>query len=212
MWVARVLASYGKNNMWMVWTIGPQPGQPSSSLPACVRGFLSSVGGSVGPKSAAEKAFVDLKGRFSSAPVLVQLDPSSQFIVEVDASDSGVGAVLSQRSAGDKRLHPCAFFSRKLSPAEQNYDVGNRELLAVKLALEEWTLAGRSRDTVCGLHRPQEPGIHPDGQTFQLSSGPVGLVLRPVQFLPRLSSGQQEHQTGCSVQTVWSCGGGISCT
>lgn len=34
-------------------------------------------------------------------------------------------------------LHPCAFFSRKLSPAERNY-VGNRELLAVKMVLEEW--------------------------------------------------------------------------
>ncbi len=36
------------------------------------------------------------------------------------------------------RPHPCAFFSKKLSPAEQNYDIGNRELLAIKLALEEW--------------------------------------------------------------------------
>ena len=35
-------------------------------------------------------------------------------------------------------MHPCAFFSRRLSPTEQNYDVGNRELLAIKLALEEW--------------------------------------------------------------------------
>ena len=58
-------------------------------------------------------------------------------MVEVDASDIGVGAVLSQRATDDK-LHPCAFFSKKLSPAEHNYDVGNRELLAVKLALEEW--------------------------------------------------------------------------
>ncbi|KAI3354114.1 hypothetical protein L3Q82_018667 [Scortum barcoo] len=38
----------------------------------------------------------------------------------------------------DQKLHPCAFFSRRLSPAEKNYDIGNRELLAVKLALEEW--------------------------------------------------------------------------
>lgn len=39
---------------------------------------------------------------------------------------------------GDKpRLHPVAFFSRKLSPAEWNYDIGNYELLAVKFALEE---------------------------------------------------------------------------
>uniref|UniRef100_A0A3P9MH64 Gypsy retrotransposon integrase-like protein 1 n=2 Tax=Oryzias latipes TaxID=8090 RepID=A0A3P9MH64_ORYLA len=36
------------------------------------------------------------------------------------------------------KLKPCAFFSRKLSPTEQNYDVGNRELLAIKLALDEW--------------------------------------------------------------------------
>ncbi|KAI3351469.1 hypothetical protein L3Q82_020315 [Scortum barcoo] len=38
----------------------------------------------------------------------------------------------------DQKLHPCAFFSKRLSPAERNYDIGNRELLAVKLALEEW--------------------------------------------------------------------------
>ena len=88
--------------------------------------------------SAADKAFNDLKSRFSSAPILVFPDPVRQFTVEVDASDSGVGAVLSQRSAGDQKMHPCAFFSRKLSHAEQHYDIGNRELLAVKMALEEW--------------------------------------------------------------------------
>lgn len=37
-----------------------------------------------------------------------------------------------------KKLHPCAFFSRRLTPAEKNNDVGNRELLAVVLALQEW--------------------------------------------------------------------------
>ncbi len=35
-------------------------------------------------------------------------------------------------------MHPCAYFSHRLSSAEHNYDIGNRELLAVKLALEEW--------------------------------------------------------------------------
>ena len=83
-------------------------------------------------------AFDTLKQLFTSAPILTHSDPSLQFVVEVDASDSGVGAVLSQRSPKDHKLHPCAFFSRRLSPAERNYDVGNRELLAVVLALEEW--------------------------------------------------------------------------
>lgn len=86
----------------------------------------------------AQSAFTTLKDLFTSAPVLRQPDPSRQFVVEVDASETGVGAVLSQRFDPHNRLYPCAFFSRRLTSAEKNYDVGNRELLAVKLALEEW--------------------------------------------------------------------------
>ncbi|CAJ0958557.1 unnamed protein product [Ranitomeya imitator] len=60
------------------------------------------------------------------------------FQVEVDASEIGAGAVLSQRGSGCSVFKPCAFFSRKFSAAERNYDVGNRELLAMKWAFEEW--------------------------------------------------------------------------
>ncbi len=65
------------------------------------------------------------------------LEPQLPFIVEV-GSTIGVGAVLSQYHGDPPRLHPCAYFSRKLSPAERNYDIGNQELLAIKMALEEW--------------------------------------------------------------------------
>lgn len=52
--------------------------------------------------------------------------------------DIGVGAVLLQTASSDQKLHPCTFFSCRLSPGERNYDIGNPKLLAVKLALEEW--------------------------------------------------------------------------
>uniref|UniRef100_A0A3B1KEA5 Gypsy retrotransposon integrase-like protein 1 n=1 Tax=Astyanax mexicanus TaxID=7994 RepID=A0A3B1KEA5_ASTMX len=86
----------------------------------------------------AQQAFDSLKTAFSSAPILKHPNPELPFVVEVDASESGVGAVLSQRSGSPPKLFPIAFFSRKLSSAECNYGIGDRELLAVKMALEEW--------------------------------------------------------------------------
>lgn len=56
----------------------------------------------------AEAAFMTLKKKFTSALVLTILDTKLQFIVEVDASEVGIGAVLSQRSPCNHQLHPCA--------------------------------------------------------------------------------------------------------
>ena len=84
----------------------------------------------------ADRAFGQLRALFTSAPVLAHPDPSLAFIVEVDASEAGIGAVPSQCSGTPPKLHPCAFFSRKFSPPERNYEVGDRELLAVVKALK----------------------------------------------------------------------------
>ncbi|KAL0161491.1 hypothetical protein M9458_045216, partial [Cirrhinus mrigala] len=83
-------------------------------------------------------AFQSLKSAFTQAPLLTHPDPDLPFVVEVDTSTTGVGAVLSQHHGNPPLLHPCAYFSRKLNPAERNYNIGNRELLAIKLTLEEW--------------------------------------------------------------------------
>ncbi len=84
------------------------------------------------------RAFTSLKERFTTAPILKHPDPNLPFVVEVDASDCGIGAVLSQRHGQPGKLFPCAFFSRKLTAAERNYDVGNKELLSMKAGMEEW--------------------------------------------------------------------------
>lgn len=86
----------------------------------------------------AQRTFTALKTAFTTAPLLCHPNPDKVFILEVDASTTGVGAILSQHQENSTKPMPCAFFSKKLSSAESNYDIGNRELLAVKLALEEW--------------------------------------------------------------------------
>lgn len=74
-------------------------------------------------------------------PLWVHPYPELPFIVKVDASTTGVGAVLSQQQGNPPKPH-VPFIQNKLSLVEQNYDISNWELLAIKLALE--ALAGGS--------------------------------------------------------------------
>ncbi|KAK3569615.1 hypothetical protein QTP86_002604 [Hemibagrus guttatus] len=113
--------------------------QGYSSITSPLTGLLRNKPKSLSWTPAATQAFETLKTAFTTAPLLAHPDPDLPFVVEVDASTTGVGAVLSQQQGNPRKLHPCAFFSRKLNPAEVNHDIGNRELLAIKLALEEWS-------------------------------------------------------------------------
>ena len=83
--------------------------------------------------------------------------PQPSFRLEVDASSTRVGAVLSQQQGEQQRLHPCALSSKKLSPVEQNYDVGNRELLVIKLEeCRHWLEGANHRFEVITDHRNLE--------------------------------------------------------
>ncbi|KAK3539567.1 hypothetical protein QTP70_010278 [Hemibagrus guttatus] len=107
----------------------------------------------------AQAAFLQLKDCFTMAPILRHPDPDLPFMVEVDASSSGIGAVLSQQHGVPGKLHPCAFYSRKLTAAEANYDVGNQELLSIKAALEgfrHWLEGARHPFLVLTDHRNLE--------------------------------------------------------
>ena len=64
-----------------------------------------------------------------SAPVLSLPNVRNDFILETDASDIATGAVLLQRKKDG--LHPITFYSKKLNPAEKNYSVYDKELLAI---------------------------------------------------------------------------------
>ena len=84
-----------------------------------------------------QSAFEVLKAAIVSAPVLIHPDPQEPFIVETDASDFALGCILNQKDH-EGNLHPCAFYSRKLNSAERNYSIYDKELLAIKVAFEEW--------------------------------------------------------------------------
>jgi hypothetical protein len=58
-------------------------------------------------------------------------------LIETDASDFAIAAVLSQKFE-DGRLHPVDFQSRKLSSPEMNYDVYDKEMLAIVFAFKKW--------------------------------------------------------------------------
>jgi len=99
--------------------------------------MLRSSGNSLeGWNDACDTAFADLKAAITSAPCLVLPDPTKPYFLFTDASEFAMGAVLCQEHGG--QLHPIAFESKKLSPAEKNYTTHEKELLAGVHALKRW--------------------------------------------------------------------------
>ncbi|KAH0607596.1 uncharacterized protein H6S33_002630 [Morchella sextelata] len=84
-----------------------------------------------------EEAFQTLKKMFTTAPILAHFDPDRRIVVETDASDYVSAGILSQRD-DEGILHPVAFFSKKHSPVECNYEIYDKELLAIIRCFEEW--------------------------------------------------------------------------
>ena len=87
--------------------------------------------------SKCKEAFEKLKIAFTTAPILAHWSPEAPIIVETDASDYAIAAILSQTQA-DGEIHPIAFLSHSLTPAELNYDTHDKELLAIYRAFETW--------------------------------------------------------------------------
>jgi transposase InsO family protein len=86
---------------------------------------------------ACECAFRKVKEMLTAEPVLIQPDLSKPFVIETDASEWAIGMVLLQIGP-DGKLHPVAYDGRKLTGAELNYPVHEKELLAIKEALRLW--------------------------------------------------------------------------
>jgi len=83
-----------------------------------------------------ERAFEQLKKVFTTRPVLVALDLDKEMRVEVDMSEYATGGVLSMKYK-DEKWRPVAFISKSLNEAERNYEIHDREMLAIIRCLDK---------------------------------------------------------------------------
>ena len=83
-----------------------------------------------------QEAFDMLKKSFTSAPILRDFDPELQCVIECDATDFAISAILSQEVEG--RLHPVAFHSRKMNNHEINYEIHDKGLLVITSTFKVW--------------------------------------------------------------------------
>jgi len=82
-----------------------------------------------------EKAFKELKERFTKEPVLAALDIDKKIRMKVDASDYVTGGVLSMECE-DGLWRPAAFLSKSLNETERNYEIHDKEMLVIIWGLE----------------------------------------------------------------------------
>ena len=86
-----------------------------------------------------QEAFQILKQTLLTNPIVRNPDFSKEFILQTDASEVGVGAVLSQLDNNDQD-HPIGYFSGKFLPREQKYATVEKECLAVKLGIQHFAV------------------------------------------------------------------------
>lgn len=86
----------------------------------------------------ARTSFLNLRKAFTTAPLLRHFDQLLSVCIESDASGFAISAILSQAHPETGHWQPVAFRSRKKSPAERNYSIGESEMLAIVEACKEW--------------------------------------------------------------------------
>jgi len=102
-----------------------------------------------------QEAFQKLKKALTSAPLLRHWNPDLPTKIETDASDGVTSGILSQQ-AEDQLWHPVAYFSKTMSAAECNYEIHDKEMLAIIRALQEWRAELAGTKTRFKIHSDHE--------------------------------------------------------
>ena len=129
---------------------------------------------------ACQEAFEKLKRSLIEAPVLRHYDPNRETRVETDASDGTIAGVLSQLCE-DGCWHPVAFYSASMNGAEKNYEIHDKEMLAIIRALSEW------RAELEGLQREERFKILTDHRALEYFMSTKNLNARQARWAEFLS-------------------------
>jgi len=126
-----------------------------------------------------QAAFDTLKTAMVTEPILQHFNPERPVTIETDASDYAIRAICSQPD-DNGILHPVAYYSRKLKDPERNYDIHDKELLAIVDALRKW-------DTYCQTTEPKIT-ILTDHKNLKYWKMKKDLNLRQAQWGKRLAN------------------------
>jgi len=150
-----------------------------ATIVAPITDLLKGINKSIEWKQPQEAAFLKITILFTSGktPILRHYDPCRPALVETDALDFAIAGILSQKFE-DGKLHPVSFISRKLSPPELNYDVFDKEMLAVLFSLKTWryVLQGAEHKMI----------VYPDHQNLTYFKTPVSLNRRQARWAEEL--------------------------
>jgi hypothetical protein len=124
-----------------------------------------------------QRAFDQLKDAFTKAPILLLPDDDKPFVLETDASDFAIGAVLSQQGP-DGKMHPVGYYSTRMDEAERNYEIFDKEMLAVIKSLKRW------RHHLQGSQHPVK--VYSDHQNIKYFKNPQDLSPRQARWYAKL--------------------------
>ncbi len=153
-----------------------------------------------------DEAFQRVKAALTSEPVLRAPDFNCPFLLQTDASNTGLGAVLSQVQDGDE--HPVIYISRKLTPAEQRYAAVEKEALAAKWAVLElrYYLLGR-KFTLITDHAPLQWMARDKDTNARVTRW--FLVLQDFHFVVRHRAGTANANAD-GLSRIWAAFAGLS--
>nr|XP_041630537.1 uncharacterized protein LOC121501968 [Drosophila kikkawai] len=141
-----------------------------------------------------DHAFQELKALPTKAPVLACPDFGQKFVLQTDASEYGIGAVLTQTIEGQERV--VAYASRRLNPAERNYSVTEKECLAIVWAIRKMRcyLEGYRFDVVTDHHSLKWLNSSCSSTSMTSITGKGPKILWPTPFLANRCLPRSKHR------------------